>query len=167
MEFYRSGNLFWPLGSIEITREEIDKEFKYIHQIEKKNKNYITLAIKSAANTFDQFILTLDELIILFYKNFKNEIILFFYEDGEIRASGFSKFPIEFNEGFAPFKGGIAYNLLMAMGQHIKSHLEQNFEKINLKWECNRCNFESYLRVDINFTIDLTKIIENSSRINI
>lgn len=164
MEFYRTGKPFLSLGSIEITREEIDK---YFQLVERKNKDHIALAIKSAANTFDQFISTLEELIVLQYKNFKCIIILFFHEDGEIRASSLSKFPSEFNEGFSQFKGGIAYNLLMTMGAHIKDHLERNFAKINLKWESNRSNFESYIRVDIKFMMDHTMIIKNSLKISI
>ncbi|RIB24339.1 BTB/POZ protein [Gigaspora rosea] len=155
MEFYRTGKLLWSteIKESQITYQQLKEELDYF-QINKSNI-FSSLASEIAKTTIDQFISSLEQLIISHYiNNFDSAFHLLVHDYNNNKDDRLRHFR------------GCAFDILNNMEEHIEKHLIETFIGLDLKWECQKKKYTSYqvFEITITFSSPVEKLskFENS-----
>ncbi|CAG8644120.1 18224_t:CDS:2 [Dentiscutata erythropus] len=151
MEFYRTGKLLWPIETKEsqVTYQQLEEELEYF-QINRAKKNS-SLTLKTAINTIDRFLSSLEQLIISHYVNFNNGIFL------EIQRNNND----QLDSRLIPFRE-YAYDILSNMEKQIEKHLVHTFSELELKWNCYNYNYSFVINITLSSPLEMLLKSENS-----
>ncbi|CAH1763498.1 1137_t:CDS:2 [Entrophospora sp. SA101] len=168
----RNKDLLHPANNNEyfFDRNELELELDYF-QIPVENVK-IDWLIQNASNNVDKFVEIFEKLIEEHYGLFIDRIILRFYETGYILYENIVyKHQIHTFKHLAEMKINY-FNLLNIMGKQLACYFQSKYSEIKLNWRCYRAidfNRNStqlykniYMKLQINFTINSSKIKDNS-----
>ncbi|CAJ0913574.1 1949_t:CDS:2 [Entrophospora sp. SA101] len=152
------------------TIKELELELDYF-QIPVEDVR-IDLLVQNASNNVDKFVEIFEELIEEHYGLFIDRIILRFYETGyTLCENTVYKHQIHTFKHLAEMKINY-FNLLNIMGKQLACYFQSKYSEIKLNWHCYRTidfNRNStqlhkniYMKLQINFTINSSKIKDNS-----
>lgn len=168
MEFYRTGKILWP-GEIKnqenmmklVTIQQLEIEIEYF-QIPFDDTSF-SLIHKSAANTIDEIILSLIQMIKIHLGNFGNNISMLIRESSIELSQPKNQPKLELL--IPASHSALLYKILKNDDKSIGNYLQSKFSHVNLAWSCTSySNLNNFIifSVKISFELNFDKVLDYS-----